>query len=79
MNTHFGSIMSLKRNHDSSILISAGKDGVIFVYRVSDAPNKHVGAFGRKVQNMKEKNDAEMKLIINQSHGQSPLKVRDPS
>lgn len=57
INTHFGSIRSLKRNHDSSIMISAGRDGVIFVYRVTDAPNKNVGAWSKKVKNMRERNE----------------------
>lgn len=65
INTHFGAVTSLKRSHDSSILISAGKDGVIFVYRVSDAPNKNVGAWSSKVKKMKDRNEQEMKIIVN--------------
>jgi WD40 repeat protein len=32
INSHVGSINCLKVNHDSSILVSAGSDGIIIVY-----------------------------------------------
>lgn len=49
VNTHHGNIKSLKISHDSTILVSAGQDGTLFVYRISSAPNKNIGCWSRKV------------------------------
>lgn len=63
MNTHHGAAKTLKKNHDSSILISGGVDGSIFVYKVTEAPNKNVGTWHRKKEHIREKNDMERRLI----------------
>jgi WD40 repeat protein len=34
-NTHFGAITCMKVHYDSSLVVTAGKDGSIFVYRVN--------------------------------------------
>jgi hypothetical protein len=48
INTHNGAIVQLKKRYDSGILVSVGSDGVVFVYRVTDAPNKNIGRISRK-------------------------------
>jgi len=75
MNTHHGACTTLKKNHDSSILISAGLDGSIFVYKVTEAPNKNAGTWNRKKEHIREKNEAERRVIAQVSAGyeQSPL------
>jgi len=59
MNTHHGSISMLRKSHDNKILVSCGKDGVIFVYRVSETSNKNVGSWSRKMENLREKYEME--------------------
>lgn len=55
MNTHNGSINSLKCSDDNQIVVSAGQDGTIFVYRVTEKPNEEVGAFSKKNDERTEK------------------------
>ena len=77
MNTHHGAATTLKKNHDSSILISGGVDGSIFIYKVTEAPNKNAGTWNRKKEHIREKNEAERRIIAQVSAGldQSPTKV----
>ena len=48
VNAHMGAISSLQLHHDSSILVSAGKDGSIIVYRVNNISNKTFGSHTKK-------------------------------
>ena len=59
MNSHHGTISMLRKSHDNKILVSCGKDGVIFIYKVSETSNKNVGSWARKLENLKEKYDRE--------------------
>lgn len=51
----------LRKSHDNKILVSCGKDGVIFVYKVSETSNKNVGSWSRKLENLKDKYDMEVR------------------
>lgn len=55
VNAHHGQINSLKKSYDNQIMVSIGQDGTIFVYRVSEVPNKNVGSWSRKIENLQEK------------------------
>ena len=57
VNAHHGQINSLKKSYDNQIMVSVGDDGTIFVYRVSEVPNKNVGSWSRKIENLREKYD----------------------
>jgi hypothetical protein len=57
MNAHHGQINSLKKSYDNQIMVSIGQDGTIFVYKVSEVPNKNVGSWSRKIENLREKYD----------------------
>jgi len=45
----------LKRSFDSKILVTAGKDGSIFIFRAAETQNKNVGWWTKKKNEMKEK------------------------
>ena len=49
----------LRKSHDNKILVSCGKDGMIFVYKVSETSNKNVGSWSRKLENLSVKYDME--------------------
>ena len=59
MNSHHGTISMLRKSHDNKILVSCGKDGVIFVYKVSESSNKNVGSWTRKLENLRFKYEQE--------------------
>ena len=61
MNTHNGSINSLKCTDDNQIVVSAGEDGTIFVYKVTEKPNDEVGAFSKKNDERTEKFNRKLK------------------
>ena len=61
MNTHNGSINSLKCSDDNQIVVSAGEDGTIFVYKVTEKPNDEVGAFSKKNDERTEKFNRKLK------------------
>ena len=61
MNSHHGTISMLRKSHDNKILVSCGKDGVIFIYKVSEGSNKNVGSWTRKLEYLKFKGETEAK------------------
>ena len=63
MNSHHGNISMLRKSNDNKILVSCGKDGVIFVYKVSETSNKNVGSWTRKLENLKEKYEREARRL----------------
>ena len=61
LNAHMGSIRVMKASYDNQILVTAGKDGSIFIFRASEADNKNVGMWTKKKLEMKEKLEREEK------------------
>lgn len=64
MNSHHGRINMLRKSHDNKIMVSCGKDGTVFVYRVTETHNKNVGSWSRKLDSMREKYDIEARAMI---------------
>jgi WD40 repeat protein len=54
LNGHQGGVTIMRKSYDSSVVITAGSDGAIFVYRVNEAPNKRIGWWSKKVEQMQE-------------------------
>ena len=52
MNGHQGGVTIMRKSNDSSVVITAGSDGAIFVYRVNEVPNKRIGWWSKKVEQM---------------------------
>lgn len=63
INAHIGSINCLKIHHDSSILVSAGSDGVIIVYQILELSNINVGLWSKKTASLILKLEKEKKLL----------------
>lgn len=63
INAHVGSINCLKIHHDSSILVSAGSDGVIIVYQIQELPNINAGLWSKKTAASILKLEKEKKLL----------------
>ena len=57
----------LRKSHDNKILVSCGKDGVIFVYKVSETSNKNVGTWSMKMDNLREKYEMEERKMRQKS------------
>ena len=64
MNTHHGRINMLRLSHDNKIMVSCGKDGTVFVYKVTETHSKsNVGSWSRKLESMKEKYEIETRAM----------------
>ena len=49
MNAHHGNVTCLKKSVDNSIIVSAGKDGTLFIYKVVESQNNKIGKWSEKV------------------------------
>jgi hypothetical protein len=52
--THCGAINVMKKSFDNKILVTAGEDGTIFVFRVTEGPNNKIGKWADKIQERME-------------------------
>lgn len=64
MNAHHGNITCLKKSVDNSIIVSAGKDGTLFIYKVVECQNNKIGKWSEKVQETKEKHERRAKQLL---------------
>ena len=52
----------MRKSYDSSVIITTGSDGAIFVYKVNEVPNKKIGWWSKKVGVMLEIQKKEIEL-----------------
>ena len=61
MNAHHGFLTCFKQSYDNKIIVSTGKDGTVFVYKVQEVQMTKLGKWSAKLKEIQEQHERDQK------------------